>query len=214
MKSFILSVAFLTIASLSCSAGDKDIKLPKHNLSGIKTTVEQTFNLRHSVREFDSREISNQDLSNILWAANGINRADGKRTAPSAMNRQEVDMYVVNKDGIYFYDAKEEALVLKASGDYRNLAAGRQAFAKSAPLHILLSGDLSKLGHGGDAQAKNMCAVDVGIVTENICLFCAAANIGVVPRATMDIAALKTLLKLDDNQMLIMNTTIGYFKSK
>lgn len=212
MKKILLGLIFVATTSMSCLAAKEDIKLPKHDLSNINVSVAQTFERRHSVRKFDTREISMQDLSNILWAANGINRPDGKRTAPSAMNRQEVDIYVVNKDGIYLYDAANETLLLKAEGDYRQWVAGRQTFVATAPVSLLLSGNLSKLGHKGDDFAKNMCAVDVGIVTENICLYCAAANIAVVPRASMETVALKKLLNLDEKQMLIMNTTIGYNK--
>jgi len=204
----------MAIAAVTVSAADKVITLPKHDLSKVKTTVAQTYNRRQSTREFAGQDLNKQDLSNLLWAANGYNRPETmKRTAPSAMNRQEVTVYAVIKEGIYEYNPKDESLILKAEGDYRNLVAGRQDFVKSAPVSILLSADVSKLGDAKNIHAQYMASVDVGIVTENICLYCAAANLAVVPRASMDTNALKKLLNLDDNQLLIMNTPVGYFVS-
>jgi SagB-type dehydrogenase family enzyme len=212
MKKLLILVLLVMGTAMSGSAADKKIVLPKHDLSTMPCTVEAMYNGRHSVREFSRQELSMQDLSNVLWAANGYNRPqEMKRTAPSAMNRQEVDVYVVKADGIYLYDAKEECLILKVEGDKRDLIAGRQEFAKTAPVSILLCTDVSKLSANGDSHALLMAAVDTGIVTENICLFCAAAQLANVPRASMDATTLKQLLGLGDKQLLLMNIPIGYF---
>jgi SagB-type dehydrogenase family enzyme len=212
MKRITLLLTFMIVAVLSASAADKVVKLPKHNLKLVKATVAETYANRHSVREFSEKELDLQDLSNLLWAANGINRpAEHKRTAPSAMNRQEVDVYVVNKGGIYLYNPDDETLILKVEGDKRDLVAGRQKFAQKAPVSILLSTDVAKLNPNNDIHAQYMAVVDAGIVTENICLYCAAANLANVPRATMDAQSLKQLLGLADTQLLIMNIPVGYF---
>lgn len=175
------------------------------------TSIMKTLSTRHSEREYASTALSLQDLSDLLWAANGINRPDGKRTAPSALNKQEVDVYVILPEAAYLYDAKTHRLHPVAQGDHRAAVAGAQDFVKSAPACLVLISDLSRLG-GASEQTTVMGAVDVGIVCQNINLFCAGAGLSTVPRATMDKAALKTILKLTDSQLPIMNNPVGYPK--
>ena len=100
------------------------------------TSVMKALSDRHSDREFAVKELSLQDLSDLLWAANGINRPDGKRTAPSALNKQDIDVYVIMKEGAYLYDAKDNSLQPVAAGDHRAAVAGGQDFVKSAPVSI------------------------------------------------------------------------------
>lgn len=166
---------------------------------------------RHSDREFATKELSLQDLSDLLWAANGINRADGKRTAPSALNKQDIDVYVIRKDGAYLYDAKANTLNPIAQGDHRGAVAGGQDFVKEAPVCLVLVSDLSRFGNTSD-QTKLMAAVDAGIVCQNINICCAGIGLSTVPRATMDKNALKEILKLSDSQVLMMNNPVGYPK--
>ena len=146
---------------------------------------------RHSDREYAAKELSLQDLSDLLWAANGINRPDGKRTAPSALNKQDIDIYVIMKEGAYLYDAKANSLQPIAKGDHRAAVAGSQDFVKSAPVSLVLVSDLSRFGNIADHT-------------------CAATGLATVPRATMDQAALKRILKLTDSQLPIMNNPVGY----
>ena len=157
--------------------------------------------------------MSNTDLSDLLWAANGINRSsEGKRTAPSAMNRQDIDIYVVLPQGTYLYDAKGHKLNLISEGDHRSAVAGGQTFVNNAPVSLVLVSDLSKLGDAKSNHVQLMGAMDAGIVSQNISLFCSAARLATVPRASMDLARLKTALKLKDTQMPMMNHPVGYFK--
>ena len=123
------------VFSVAAFAADKVIKLPKPNLNRTGTVM-KALSERHSTREFASK---------ALWAANGINRSDsGKRTAPSALNKQDVDVYVVLPEGSYLYDAKNHQLNLIAEGDYRGAVAGGQAFVISAPVSLVLVSDLSR----------------------------------------------------------------------
>ena len=179
------------------------------------SAVMKAFNDRHSVREFSSESIRPQDLSDLLWAANGINRPDGRRTAPTARNLQEVEMYVIFPDGAYLYEPKEHVLVQVATGDYfRRAVAGGQDFAATAPMSIVLAADMTKYGENMNTeQSKLMAAVDVGIVCQNINIACAGLGLATVPRATMDQATLKTVLKLTDKHLLLMNNPVGYPKS-
>lgn len=200
------------VLSAAAFAADKVIKLPQPNLKRTGTVM-KALSERHSTREFASKALSLVDLSDLLWAANGINRKDsGKRTAPSAMNKQDVDVYVVLPEGSYLYDAKTHQLNLIAVGDYRAAVAGGQAFVKSAPVSFVLISDLSRLGDAKNARTQLMGAMDAGIVSQNISIFCSAANLATVPRASMDNDQLKKVLKLKDTQIPMMNHPVGYFK--
>ncbi|MDR0844700.1 MAG: SagB/ThcOx family dehydrogenase [Tannerella sp.] len=172
----------------------------------------QAFSDRHSDREFSPEELALQDLSDLLWAANGVNRADGKRTAPSAMNRQEIDIYAIRADGAYLYDAQSHSLKPIAKGDYRAAVAGSQDYVKSAPVSLVTVVNLEKSGDPAAEQTKLMGAVDAGIVTQNINIFCAAVGLSTVPRASMDQAELRKILKLSDTQLPLMNNPVGYPK--
>lgn len=208
-KLFIVLTVFLS-CTIMYAQDLKDISLTAPSTdrgpSIMKTLVD-----RHSVREFAPEALRLQDLSDLLWAANGVNRSDGKRTAPSALNKQDIDIYVITKEGAYLYDAKANKLKAIAAGDFRPAVAGGQDFVKTAPVSLVLVSDVSRFGTVSD-QTRMMGAVDAGIVCQNINLFCAAAGLSTVPRATMDKAALQTALKLTGDQLLIMNNPVGYPK--
>lgn len=200
------------VFSVAAFAADKVIKLPKPNLKRAGTVM-KALSERHSTREYVSKALSMADLSDLLWAANGINRNDsGKRTAPSALNKQDVDVYVVMPEGSYLYDAKNHQLNLVAEGDHRGAVAGGQAFVKSAPLSLVLISDISRFGDVKNVRNQLMGAMDAGIVSQNISLFCSSASLATVPRASMDFDQLKKVLKLKDSQMPMMNHPVGYFK--
>lgn len=200
------------VLSAAAFAADKVIKLPKPNLNR-SGTVMKALSERQSTREYASKALSLADLSDLLWAANGINRSDsGKRTAPSAMNKQDVDVYVVLPEGTYLYDAKKHQLNLVAEGDHRGAVAGGQAFVKTAPVSLVLVSDISRFGDAKSARNQLMGAMDAGIVSQNISLFCSSANLATVPRASMDFDQLKKVLKLKETQMPMMNHPVGYFK--
>ena len=205
----LLLCLFISVATF---AADKVIRLPKPNLNR-NSEVMEAFANRHSTREYAAKALALTDLSDLLWAANGINRPEeGKRTAPSAMNKQDVDVYVVLPEATYLYDAKAHQLNLVAEGDHRGAVAGGQAFVKSAPVSLLLVSDLSRLGDAKNTHTQLMGAVDAGIVSQNISIFCSAAKLATVPRASMDTAKLKSVLKLTDTQLPLMNHPVGYHK--
>lgn len=174
------------------------------------STFMKTLSDRRSERGFSTKELNLQDLSDLLWAANGVNRSDGKRTAPSAMNRQEIDIYVFLRQGAYLYDAARHTLKPVAPGDHRSAIAGSQDFVRAAPVSLLLVIDLEKLGDAKAEQTRLMGAVDAGIVSQNINLFCAAVGLATVPRASMAHAELTKILNLRDTQIPIMNNPVGY----
>ncbi len=211
MKRIVLLFTALLIVTSMQAQQLSVIKLAAPQRSG-GTSVMKVFNDRQSVREFAPDMLKAQDLSDLLWMANGINRPDGKRTAPSAMNRQEVDVFVILKEGAYIYDPAAHALNPLTPGDHRALVASGQDFAKTAPVCIVLAAELSRLGDPKSDQTRLMASVDVGIVNQNINLACAALRLSTVPRATMDQEGLKKVLKLKDTHLLLMNNPVGYPK--
>jgi len=207
-KVFLLIMSLLTITG-AFSQDLKEIKLNAPDKTRGSSLM-KALSDRHSDRQFDTRELSLQDLSDLLWAANGINRSDGKRTAPSAMNRQEIELYVVNKDGAYFYDPAANVLKPLTKGDFRKDVASGQDFVTVAPVSIIVVANLPKLGDPKNEGTRLMASVDGGIVNQNLNLFCAAVGLSTVPRATMNKDALKSALKLTDDHLLILNNPVGY----
>ena len=188
------------VLSVAASAADKVVKLPKPNLNRAGTVM-KALSERQSTREYASKALSLADLSDLLWAANGINRPEsGKRTAPSALNKQDV------------YDAKNHQLNLVSEGDHRDAVAGGQTFVKAAPVSLVLVSDVSLFGDAQKPQNQVVGAIDVGIVSQNISLFCANAKLATVPRGSMDATQLKKVLKLKDSQIPMLNHPVGYFK--
>lgn len=174
-------------------------------------SVMKALSLRASATEFDTASIDLQDLSDLLWAANGINRPkEGKRTAPSAINAQDIDIYVFMKTGIYFYNAKKHLLELFVEDDRRNLIADMQAFVSRAPVILLLVSDISRFTFKNDSLKMIWAAEDAGIVSQNISLFCASAGLSTKPRAFMNQEKLRKVLKLKDSQHLMLNNPISY----
>ena len=200
------------VLSVAASAADKVVKLPKPNLNRAGTVM-KALSERQSTREYASKALSLGDLSDLLWAANGINRPEsGKRTAPSALNKQDVDVYVILPEGSYVYDAKNHQLNLVSEGDHRDAVAGGQTFVKAAPVSLVLVSDVSFFGDAQKPQNQVVGAMDVGIVWQNISLFCANAKLATVPRGSMDATQLKKVLKLKDSQIPMLNHPVGYFK--
>ncbi len=163
---------------------------------------------RKSTREFGRGTLSPQTLSNLLWAAFGINRPDGRRTAPSAMNWQEVSIYVATSEGVYIYDAKDNALDPVLAGDFR-AATGTQAFVKDAAVNLVYISDLSKTGDAASSDAEMYTAADVGFIAQNVYLYCASEGLGTVVRAGIDKNALAKTLNLQPNQKIILAQSVG-----
>ncbi len=204
-------LAFLLIPAALVTAQElKPIALPAPQTSGGKPLM-QALKERQSTREYGPEKLSPQVLSNLLWAAWGVNRADGRRTAPSASNRQEIDVYVITADGAYVYDAKANALNLVVTGDIRK-SAGTQEFIVQAPLNLVYVADFSKMG-GSDESSKNATSnADTGFIAQNVYLFCASEGLGVVVRGSAPRAELAKALKLRPDQRVTLAQTVGYLK--
>ena len=190
------------------------VKLPAPDKS-LSVPLMTALEARASSRVFGSGAVADEVLSDLLWSSIGVNRPDGRRTAPTALNRQEVDLYVVTAKGAWRYDAQNHALHPVAEGNALTLAAGtperRQAFVDTAALALIYVGDTAKLTGSGE-MPKRFAAVDAGMAAQNALLYCAAKGLACVPRATMDSAALAKMLKLTDTQIPIVNVVVGNAK--
>jgi SagB-type dehydrogenase family enzyme len=204
-------LAFAAAISFAQLSGQK-IDLPKPNLDKGHSIM-KSLSLRKSAAAQDfqkAKDLSLAEISDLLWAANGVNRAgEGKRTAPSAMNSQEIDVYILSKTGAYFYDAKTHSLNLVAKEDLRAMGAGSQAAFADAPLNVILVADVSKFSHGDDAGRQKFGAMDAGIVSQNISLFCSGTGLITRVRAGMDIPGLSKALKLSASQIPMLNLPLG-----
>ena len=167
---------------------------------------------RASTRTYSSQPLPMQTLSNLLWSAFGISRADsGKRTAPSANNKQEIDVYVAMEKGIYIYDAKANLLKLVAAGDHR-AATGTQPYVKDAALNLVYVADMGKSGGKTDEDKLLYAAAATGFISENVYLYCASSGLANVIRAYVDRPVLAEIMKLRPNQKIILSQTVGYPK--
>lgn len=202
----------ILIAMTSITTFGQNIVLNKPDMNRGSSMM-QAFADRVSNREFFETPLNLQDLSDLLWTANGINRdEEGKKTAPSAMNSQDVDLYVLLKEGCYFYDAKKHQLDLISQEDLRPLVAGKQDFVLKAPVILLMVSDISRFNHGDDDLRMSWANMDAGYVSQNICLFCAANNLNTVPRGSMDKESLHKKMNLKESQKLILNNPVSYKK--
>ncbi|MDE6227393.1 MAG: SagB/ThcOx family dehydrogenase [Muribaculaceae bacterium] len=201
-------VFLMTLAAFTLSAQDIALLTPE---TGKGVNVMQAFNQRRSTREFDSKELTLQDMSNLLWATMGINRQDNKLTAPSCRNLQEIRLFVITANGAYEYIPLSHSLHQVAEGDLRQMVAGQQDFVTNAPVSLLMVADMDKFGNT-DSRSMTMAAIDAGIVTENACIAAAGLGLATVPRASMESDKLRQALGLTETQIPLMNAPVGYFK--
>lgn len=207
----LLSLIIVSLCVGCAQAQEAQIALPAPQQNEKTMMVSEALASRHSVRSYTDQTLTPQQLSNLCWAAFGMSRDSDHRTAPTAMNRQEIRLFVFTEAGAYEYQAEQNILTLVAKGDHRKLIAGRQDFAATAPVSLLMVIDYDLFGKN-DNRALMMGCVDAGNVSENINLYCQAAGLATVPRATMDVDGLRQLLKLTDQQLPIINNPVGYEK--
>lgn len=195
MKKLILSL--FAMGMVSGAYALEPIKLKEPNLARGKSLME-SLSQRKSVRNFKKETLSHEDLSDLLWAANGVSRPDGRRTAPSAMNKQDIQMYVVMEDGTYFYNHKTHTLEPVSSGDHRQKIRG------SIPaINIVLVAE--------DGEAP-FAAINAGYVSQNIYLACTALDMATVAAAGLDEQAYIKACGLKTPQKAIIHHPVGYAK--
>jgi SagB-type dehydrogenase family enzyme len=191
----------------------KDIQLPKPRMEGGKPLM-QALKERSTSREYSDQKLSEQTLSDLLWAACGVNRPEsGKRTAPSARNWQEIDIYVTMETGVYLYDAVQNVLKAVLAEDLR-AATGTQPFVKTAPVNLVFVADYAKIKSGEDTDKTTYSNIDTGFISQNVYLFCASEGLGTVVRGLVDRKTLAEKMKLRPDQKVVLAQSVGYPKKK
>ncbi len=208
MKKNLFVIVLLLVQFYAFPQENKITKLPEPQMDKGKPLM-QVLKDRQSTRTYSNRDIPLQELANLLWAADGINRKEsGKRTVPSAMNRQEIDVYVSNKDGLFRYDAQEHALITIHNRDIRSLT-GTQGYVATAPVNLIYVANLDKMG--SDRQSNIETAnIDAGFIAQNVYLYCASENMATVVRGSVDRNKLAAEMGLGPNQYIIVAQTVGY----
>lgn len=186
---------------------DKNIILPAPSRSGGMPLMEALAN-RSSQREFSSRELDLQTLSDLLWAAFGF-RCERRRTAPSSHNRQETELYIFLKSGVYVYDAEANSLVCVDSRDLSSLT-GTQDFVCVAPVNIAMVADRTKIKGKTPQGVIETIYADTGFISQNIYLFCTSAGLSSVTRAMIDKEALAEALELSQDKTITLIHTVGW----
>ena len=198
----------LACASPAFAAELKSIKLPEPQMDGGKPLMQALKN-RKTERAFSAKKLSEPVLSNLLWAAWGVSRPEsGKRTAPSAMNKQEVDVYVTTADGTYLYDAKAHELKQILGEDLR-AATGGEEFVTTAPVNLVYVRDLTRSVRD-EEDAAFYAAITTGAIVQNVYLFCASEDLATVVRVVPDGPALAKAVGLRDDQRVLIAQTVGY----
>ncbi len=217
MNSRLLQAAYLLMAAvfLACSgmmASGQElsmVQLPVPQMDGGKPLM-QVLKERKSSRSFSTENLPKQVLSNMLWAAWGLNRPDsGKRTATSAMNWQEIDIYVATADGLYLYDAKAHALIPILKEDIRALT-GEQPFVPEVPINLVYVADYSRMGKAKAGDKVFYSAADTGFIRQNVYLFCASERLATVVRGHVDRPTLAKAMRLRSDQRVILSQSVGY----
>jgi SagB-type dehydrogenase family enzyme len=204
-----LGVMFVSKAVLAQSGGA--IALPPPQAAGTVSLL-QALRSRRSTREFSPHPLPLDVLSTLLWSAFGVNRPDsGRRTAPSAHDWQEIEVFAVLPDGAYRYEAQNHALRLAVAGDLR-AATGRQDFVATAPLNLVYVADFGKMIDASAEDRTFYASADAGFVAQNVYLYCAASGLACVVRGLVDRRKLAPALQLRTDQRIVLAQTVGYMK--
>ncbi|HDZ40108.1 MAG TPA: SagB/ThcOx family dehydrogenase [Bacteroidetes bacterium] len=185
----------------------QDIKFPEPDREGGKPLM-QALNERHSSREFSTGDLPAELMGNLFWAACGSTRGT-YRTAPSAVNWQEIRVYAVTKEGVYLYHEKGHYLEKLIDGDYREYT-GLQDFVREAPLNIVYVADYTRMGDRSGQDKLKYSWADAAFIAQNVYLFCASENLNTVVRGLVDREVLAEKLQLDGNHKIVLAQTVGY----
>ena len=201
---------FILLMACVLSLSAQDVQLPEPVKTGGKPLMD-CLNERKTSREFDAeRQFDNQTLSNLLWAAWGYNR-QGKRTAPSSRNKQEIDIYVVMKSGLYLWDAENNILQLKVEGDLRAATTMQPGVGEASAVLVYVS-NTDKIDGKNHDELIAATNANTGFIAQNVYLYCASENLAAVIRAMVDRPKLGEIMSLTDSQMIVLAQSVGYPK--
>ncbi len=207
----LLFVIFIVVFSFSTIAQEGEVlKLPEPQTSGGMSLLD-ALGLRESSRSYSGDQLSEQQLSDLLWAAFGISRPEERlRTAPSARNWQDIDIYVVMTEGWFLFDHEEHALIKKGDEDLRE-HTGLQDFVNIAPVNLVYVSDFTKMPDNVDEETKSFYASNhAGYISQNVYLYCASEGLATVVRGAIDRDEIREALELEDHQRVIFAQTVGH----
>ena len=209
MKTFLIIA--LTFFLFHGIFAQKVVTLPAPQTDGGMPLMKALKN-RQTTREFGDKKLTDQQISNLLWAADGINRPDlKKRTAPSAMNYQETDIYLAMHDGLFLYNAEKQQLEQVSSEDIRP-KTGIQDFVATAPINLVYVADYAKMAKADESTKESYAMADAAFISENVYLFCASEGLNTGVRAWIDKENLAKAMKLKPTQHIILAQSVGYPK--
>jgi len=204
----LASAALAAVPAFAATQKPKPIALPPPRSEGGMPLM-NALKLRHSTREYSDRPLPEQTLSDLLWAAFGINRPNGDRTAPYARHIMVIDIYVAMVDGVWIYEPKTHALLPYLTGDIR-AQTGLQDFVGTAPLNLVYVAHGERLMDDSPEERRLLASVDTGFIGQNVYLFCASEGLATVFRGSVDYPKLKRTLKLPRQQFVTFAQTVGY----
>ena len=204
----VLASAALAGTARSAEPTLKPIELPKARTEGGMPLM-QALKLRHSTREYSDRELPLQVLSDLLWAAFGINRPSGDRTAPYWRHIMVIDLYVSLREGVWVYEPKSQVLLPHLAADIR-AQTGLQDFVGVAPLNLIYVAHGERMPDQSPQERRLYASVDAGFIGQNVYLYCASQGLASVFRGAVDYAALARALKLPEQQFVTFAQTVGY----
>lgn len=210
MKTTNLFLVTLFTAAAFLQAAESSLSLPAPRMSGGKPVM-QALKERQSTRDYKTDSLNKQQMSDLLWAAFGINRPENDhRTAPSAQNLQDVDIYVAVADGYYLFDAKSHSLKKLSDQDVRPLTSG-QPFGKIAPVQLIYVSDYARLAKVPPQLRDLYAGVDTGAIVQNVYLFCASENLATVVHE-LNREPLAKAMNLRPDQRIVVAQAVGFPK--
>jgi hypothetical protein len=201
----ILASAVVAVAP---ALATEAIALPPARSMGGRPLIE-ALKLRQSTREYADRALPPQVLSDLLWAAFGVNRPSGDRTAPYWRHVMVIDVYAAMADGVWFYDPKRHALVPNSRDDIR-AQTGQQEFVGTAPLNLIYVAHGERMQDVSPEERRLYASVDAGFIGQNVYLFCASEGLGTVFRGAVNTAKLGQIMQLGKDQFVTFAQTVGY----
>ncbi len=207
IKGVLLLAGLLSMLNVKAQVIET-ITLPPAQKTGGMPLME-AFQLRKSQRSFSSKELTTQQISNLLWAAYGINSPEGFRTVPAAKNWYEYDIYVLKSDGWFLYEVGKHSLLKMGNEDLR-IFGGTQDFVKAAPVIFVYVADFGRMNDTTDELRKFFSAVDVGYISQNVYLWCASEGLATIVLGQVDKVKVREVLKLRPDQQVILSQPVAF----
>ena len=207
----LLSATLLAGTFADAASEPPVMQLPAPKMSGGMPLM-QALKLRHSTREYAERPLPLPVLSDLLWAAFGVNRSSGDRTVPYWRHIMVIDVYAAMADGVWLYDPKAHLLRKHLNADIRAVT-GQQDFVGSAPLNLVYVAHGERMHDVPPEDRRLYASVDAGFCGQNVYLFCASEGLASVFRAAIDYKKLAKAMQLEGEQFVTFAQTVGYPKS-